>query len=425
MAIQPDFNLSNLAVEGAFQSPEAAPLPAWLDTMQHYPRYSASVGALAFRGSNTIIGGGFGGAAKSGYVREGIRQFNPLRARTWMRMGDQSLFHHTGPTWTRGAAKGSATYNPFYASQFINWIGRKATSGEGIVGKGAAATLGKTGLVAPGTELMSKGFLGRVTAGSRIGAMDAARFGRLDKTALRAFVGGSGFGAQSTAAIMGAGPQAARQALLMGGTGTLSGRIGGFMAASRGQIDKSVIRGLTAAERAGGARGAGAAAALHGRNVASRWMYAPIKQGGLGMTPAAQHTTREIIKQGAKATRSVATKAGTMAATKIAGKAGMVAMASIASGPAAPFVAAAGYAWLAHDLAKMGTKAMGHTAGLFVEGAKSFRGDLNVGIMGRTFRDNEVTMTSRARGVQAIQNSRLNARSILGNEAAAMAGHFG
>jgi hypothetical protein len=46
-------------------------------------------------------------------------------------------------------------------------------------------------------------------------------------------------------------------------------------------------------------------------------------------------------------------------------------------------------------------------------------------MFGTGFKDNEVAATSRARGVMAIQNSRLNARSLLGSEASMMAAHFG
>ncbi len=56
---------------------------------------------------------------------------------------------------------------------------------------------------------------------------------------------------------------------------------------------------------------------------------------------------------------------------------------------------------------------------------KSMQGTINKPMFGTGFKDNEVAATSRARGVMAIQNSRLNARSLLGSEASMMAAHFG
>lgn len=56
---------------------------------------------------------------------------------------------------------------------------------------------------------------------------------------------------------------------------------------------------------------------------------------------------------------------------------------------------------------------------------KSMQGSINKPLFGTGFVDNEITASSRARGVMAIQNSRLNARSLLGSEAAMMAAHFG
>lgn len=53
------------------------------------------------------------------------------------------------------------------------------------------------------------------------------------------------------------------------------------------------------------------------------------------------------------------------------------------------------------------------------------QGTINKPLFGTGYVDNEVAASSRARGVMAIQNSRLNARSLLGSEASMMAAHFG
>lgn len=79
-----------------------------------------------------------------------------------------------------------------------------------------------------------------------------------------------------------------------------------------------------------------------------------------------------------------------------------------------------------YDISKMASTAIiGGGARLARDAVKSMQGSLNKPSFGMGFVDNEVAATSRARGVMAIQNSRLNARSTLGAEASMMAAHFG
>jgi len=79
---------------------------------------------------------------------------------------------------------------------------------------------------------------------------------------------------------------------------------------------------------------------------------------------------------------------------------------------------------LAYQLAKLGGIAVKGAINFGKDAMKSMQGNINAGIFG-TYKDDEVRATSRARGVMAIQNSRLNARSLLGSEGAMMAAHFG
>lgn len=55
----------------------------------------------------------------------------------------------------------------------------------------------------------------------------------------------------------------------------------------------------------------------------------------------------------------------------------------------------------------------------------SLRGTIDKPAFGMGYKDTEAAATSRARGVMAIQNSRLNMRSLLGSEAGMMAAHYG
>jgi len=80
---------------------------------------------------------------------------------------------------------------------------------------------------------------------------------------------------------------------------------------------------------------------------------------------------------------------------------------------------------LVYDIGKGFGKIASRGVNFARDAMKSMQGSINKPLFGAGFKDNEVAATSRARGVMAIQNSRLNARSLLGSEAAMMAAHFG
>ena len=80
---------------------------------------------------------------------------------------------------------------------------------------------------------------------------------------------------------------------------------------------------------------------------------------------------------------------------------------------------------LIYDISKGVGKIAAAGVNFAKDAVKSMQGSINKPMFGAGFKDNEVAATSRSRGVMAIQNSRLNARSLLGSEAAMMAAHFG
>lgn len=84
-----------------------------------------------------------------------------------------------------------------------------------------------------------------------------------------------------------------------------------------------------------------------------------------------------------------------------------------------------GMASITYDLGKGVGKMMMGGVNFGKDALKSMQGSINKPLFGAGFKDNEVAATSRSRGVMAIQNSRLNARSALGSEGAMMAAHFG
>jgi hypothetical protein len=90
--------------------------------------------------------------------------------------------------------------------------------------------------------------------------------------------------------------------------------------------------------------------------------------------------------------------------------------------PGLQFVAAASFVY---DLGKMAGEVVKSGINLARDANKSLQGSINKPMFGMGYRDTEAAATSRSRGVMAIQNSRLNARSVLGSEAGMMASHFG
>lgn len=80
---------------------------------------------------------------------------------------------------------------------------------------------------------------------------------------------------------------------------------------------------------------------------------------------------------------------------------------------------------LMYDLAKGAGKIAVKGMNFGKDAVKSMQGTIGKPMFGSGFKDNEVAATSRSRGVMAIQNSRLNARSLLGSEASMLSAHFG
>lgn len=102
-----------------------------------------------------------------------------------------------------------------------------------------------------------------------------------------------------------------------------------------------------------------------------------------------------------------------------------LAMSAKTLGMAIPGLNVLATASLVYDLGKMAGEVIKSGINLARDANKSLQGSINKPLFGMGYRDTEAAATSRARGVMAIQNSRLNARSMLGSEAAMMAAHYG
>ena len=123
---------------------------------------------------------------------------------------------------------------------------------------------------------------------------------------------------------------------------------------------------------------------------------------------------------------------GRGAAEKFAGKGAMELMAKtglkIGADIGAQFIPGVDVAldvYLAYSLAKGAFSLAGKlVTGTASAAAQSFVGGAFKPQFGGGYHDTLAASTSRSRGVQAIQNSRLNARSVLGNEAGSIHQHF-
>lgn len=126
------------------------------------------------------------------------------------------------------------------------------------------------------------------------------------------------------------------------------------------------------------------------------------------------------VRSLASLSKTAAASGQKMVATKLAAAAG-----SRALGLAIPGLNVIATASMVYDLTKLAATGVVAAGNFAKDAVKSMQGSIHKPLFGMGYQDNEVAATSRARGVMAIQNSRLNARSTLGSEASMMAAHFG
>ena len=139
---------------------------------------------------------------------------------------------------------------------------------------------------------------------------------------------------------------------------------------------------------------------------------------GGAVSLATEISDRGIIKSlGTRGAIQAARAGGARVGLAVAGEAALAAV------PGLNLIFAAD---LAYQLAKLGGVAVKGAINFGRDAMKSMQGNMSAGVMGGFgYKDDELRATSRARGVMAIQNSRLNARSLLGSEGAMMAAHYG
>lgn len=217
----------------------------------------------------------------------------------------------------------------------------------------------------------------------------------------------------------------ASHAMAMSTQGAISGRVTGYMATmSTGESIMGNAIGGTGEYKAyaSGSQAAlrhmeGAGIERVSKGAGQQGFKYGVKAGG-ALEKLGIATTEKI------GLKTVGKAAVTKGGLKVAGKLG-AALAMQAVPVAGQIVGAVMLADMVTDVAKLGMEGVKSGIDFAKDAVKSYRGTIDKGTMGMGYRDNTVAATSRQRGVSAIQNSRLNARSVLGSEAGAMHAHFG
>ena len=340
------------------------------------------------------------------------------------------------------AAEKTPFYSPFQMA--ANFGGKQAAKSSAF----RTAVYGSDAALAADTQVFQRGMISMMTAGRKTDMLEKRAIGGSSRAARKvataqeqvsrlagmnnpamlqgkstvqvaagmrtAPVGMGSNSAQRLAAARAAGPQATMSPMAKALSGGPQVGLTGNLMASSGATQGSrfmqgYVRGALGHSGAGGLMDE----ALTGANRAVSHLSTAL--GGNKMRVATKALDQGVIKTiGIKNTaKALGTKQGAMV---LGARAGMMAI------PGLNLLATAS---LVYDLGKMGGEVVKSGINLAKDAVKSMKGSIDKPMFGMGYKDNEVAATSRARGVAAIQNSRLNARSALGSEGAMMASHFG
>lgn len=449
-------------------------VPLAFRMMEHLPSISASLGFALNRGSNTLLGGGFmddrrmlGPGKLGGFAKGSMAPTNPTAkayygssarraglassagsAKGKMALGKGSRVNHItmrpralaryNSLTIFNASQNTPFYSPFQmASKVVgNQFGKNAAFRNAVYGSSTAAI--------PEEGVFQRGMLSMITAGRKSDLIE------------RKALSGSG---RATKKMIEAQKQVGRLATMnnasMMKTTTFSGgqfgrilpksaNAGMILPAGQSMTTASVFDDALKGGNKVGLTGNMMASA--GSTQASRYMQGyfrgalgHIDAGGLtddamrGASKAVSHFTSAVQKLGIagpgyeKALQTGVFKSlGVKGTLQVAGtKTGAMALGARTAAMAIPGLNLLATASLVYDLGKMGGEVVKSGINLAKDAVKSMKGSMDKPLFGMGYKDNEVAATSRSRGVMAIQNSRLNARSALGSEAGMMASHFG
>jgi len=429
--------------------------------LEDAPGITASIGFSSMRGSNTIMRGGY---SRKNYLNKSASNFTGTKARRmraaradkipFVRRALQNNLPRPGNLTRYSdlsifASPKRRLYTPFAASSLFDKssklsgaLGVKA--GEGTFGPGLLS------FISAGTRvdrLERRALAGSARARGKLSTIDtnikslagmnnpsivntpsAVQQARINPR----YSGNSPLTAQQRLAAARAnvakGPfynQAMSKAVAPAGVAGI-GKYGVDVGV-RGNLLASSMAGIGTQKLAGyfrGAMGYGRGigytglegAAKSGARMAEKQFVAAFGKAGLGSRSAAYSAM-----QVGNLSKSV----GIKGMSKIATSGGAKVLAARGIGLAIPGLQVLAAASFAYDIGKMAGEVVKSTVNLARDSVKSLQGSIHKPLFGMGYQDTEAAATSRARGVMAIQNSRLNARSVLGSEAGMMAAHFG
>ena len=422
--------------------------PLAMRMMGAAPGITASLGMSSRRGANTLMRGGyFDDASRRATRRASYQVFQngsltptPVTRKSFLfgnkRFADDAAARGSGKmAFAKTSRVNNAFYRPRNLSRFHSLSVFGAAEGSSLytyaqghrlfnkTEKFGMGALRNAAGVGAGEAALGPGLFAAVSAGRR---MDLRGPGNLDEFGKRI----QRLGTMNAPKGMAMNPMfisqtlgpvdtsiygSAMSSLRAGGSGA-KGVAGNLLASSMGgagtQYLGGYFRGAQGFATAGGLSGAAEKGALRAVSHLDEAL-GKIGLQGPGMVD-------EVFKKGAfKAlgTSNTFRALGTSAGAKVLG-----ARAAALAIPGLQFVAAASFVY---DLGRMGGEVIKSGINLARDANKSLQGSINKPMFGMGYKDTEAAATSRARGVMAIQNSRLNARSVLGSEAAMMASHFG
>jgi hypothetical protein len=436
----------------AYSQPDT---PLAMRMMENLPGISASVGFSTMRGSNTLIRGGFfDDTTRFAKSRSRFGIFQPGSMTPTAATGKSFLFqapfkdlHTRRDPFLKPSRLNNVTMRPRALTRMHSLSVFTAAEGSGLYTfaqghrllnklpmKSARAAVG-----APeGTALFGPGLFSAVAAGTKLDRLGAkANFGQLE-TNLRRLATTNNPALLKGSQVVASGSIGGASVPIYGGASTLESGMTALRAGGEGT--RGIAGNLMASSMAGpgtryfagyfrGAQGfAGAAGlvddSLRGATTAVQHMAKALGAEGL----AGKAGTRFVGEAGAKMLLegSVLKQLGTGGTLKALGTStGARVLGARAAALAIPGLQVVAAASLVYDLAKMGGEVIKSGINLARDASMSLQGSINKPMFGMGYRDTEVAATSRARGVMAIQNSRLNARSVLGSEASMMASYFG
>ena len=459
--------------------------PLWSRMMENMPGISTSMGFGAYRGSNTLLRGGYMDrpsrlgsfvdkrrASKYRIMQDG--QLSSAKASHFLIGGEEKLGQKAA--FFRSSRLNNATMRPRAFSRLHSVSAFAESSEKAYTPYGAAGFLGntkagkslveKSGIkLREGEEAFGPGLLSSISAGRRIDILEAKalkgnaraarKLAKADSTLMKLgkmnsapiapvqnFAGGE-FGrilpkSLNSGIVLPAGESASGMFLAGGVTGevgAMTGQVGvrgNMYASSMSGAFTQFAGGYVRGSMGFGAHGGLTGRALEGARAAeSRFGSAFAKAfGEEGLTTKLGGQLFKGAEGGAKLLQGTGGKAlfrelGAEGITKLAASGGGRVLASRALGMAIPGLNVLMAAQMAYDIGKMGGEIIKSGINLAKDANRSLQGSIAKPTFGMGYKDTEAAATSRARGVQAIQNSRLNARSALGTEGAMMAAHYG